>query len=422
MMMLPPELKGISKASGAYLSAAEELHIAELVRSGDARALDKLVRAHIRLVFGVAREFENYGLPKADIVSEGLLGLVDAARRFDPSHGVRFGAYARLWARMRMRRYTLNNRRITRMPTSRNGRRLLAGLRKTQRDLANSTGSWPETATVAEVLGVSVRDVEEVETALSGRDLSHGTDAEHGEFELPMVGASPEEIVADREDIDRTAVVIGAAMRLLTLRERLVVHHRFLIDEPVSLAAVGAMLGVSREWARTLQKTALAKLRAHVERPVRRTELLTKHQCSVSSPPPKPEPVIVAPPPAPPPVELSATQKYNRTWWQSQKAKGLCICGRPAREGLATCGACKMSPEQIAEYRRRVLERGCCPNHPRTPVVAGAANCAVCIDKRRRQAKRRRGDLKSAGLCQICGNERAVGSRCKHCKDKRRQW
>ena len=170
------------------LTAEKELELAHKAAEGSEQAFEALLKSHLRLVLTIAHEFSSYGLPLDELISEGLLGLVEAARRFDPERGVRLAAYAAWWIRAYMRRYTIFNRRIVRTPSSRHGRKLLANLRRTQRELAQQTGEAPDAETVAEVLGVGVRDVEEMEAALSGRDVPCGHDQKAVRSSCPVTG------------------------------------------------------------------------------------------------------------------------------------------------------------------------------------------------------------------------------------------
>ena len=144
------------------LTAEEELRLARDANAGSAQGFERLLKSHLRLVLTIAHEFSTYGLPLEDLVSEGMLGLVEAARRFEHERGVRLAAYAAWWIRAYMRRYTIYNRRIVRTPSSRHGRRLLANLRKTQRALTQQFGERPDADLVAKTLHVGVLDVEEM--------------------------------------------------------------------------------------------------------------------------------------------------------------------------------------------------------------------------------------------------------------------
>lgn len=243
------------------LSAAEETELAFKAREGSEQAFERLLKSHLRLVLTIAHEFSAYGLPLEDLASEGSLGLVEAARRYDPERGVRLAAYAAWWIRAYMRRYTIFNRRIVRTPSSRHGRRLLANLRKTQRELAQREGERPDAEAVAIALGVGVRDVEEMEAALSGRDVPCGFDAEGRAMDLPGDAPTPETVVADHEERERSMYVVRSALRGLSGRERDIVQQRYFGAEGSSLAAIGRGMGLSRERVRQLEHQAQAKLR-----------------------------------------------------------------------------------------------------------------------------------------------------------------
>jgi RNA polymerase sigma-32 factor len=238
------------------VSAEEELRLARLARLGNKPAFEALIRAHLRLVLSMAHEFASYSLPLDELVSEGLLGLVEAARRYDAERGVRLAAYATWWIRAYMRRFTIANRRIVRTPSSRHGRKLLANLRKTQRALTQETGEAPDREKIAAVLGVGVRDVDEMEAALSGRDVPCGPE----EPDASDV-ESPESLVAAAEEHRTSEAALQCALELLNQRERRIVEERYLTDNSASLASLGRELGLSRERVRQIEHRAQDKMR-----------------------------------------------------------------------------------------------------------------------------------------------------------------
>jgi RNA polymerase sigma-32 factor len=258
--MGPETLLRASKHASLLL-AQDEVKLAVQAQEGSGEAFEALLRAHLRLVLTIAREFASYGLPVDDLVSEGLLGLVQAARRFDPTRNVRLAAYAAWWIRAYMRRYTIANRRIVRMPSSRHGRKLLANLRRTQRELTQVHGEPPDAETVAKVLGVPIRDLHEMEGALSGRDIACGSDFENRALELRSEWPSPETQLADSEQRNRSVASLQRALRCLNTRERQIVEQRCLKDPTPSLAAIGRDLGLSRERVRQIERRAHTKLR-----------------------------------------------------------------------------------------------------------------------------------------------------------------
>src|SRR4051794_23077945 len=120
-------------ADAPPLTLEGEQRLARAALRGDAAAFDRLVRSHIRLVFAMAAEYRRFGIPMNELVSEGMLGLVTAARRFDPDRGARLGVYAAHWIRAKLRRFTLNNRRMVGPPSTRRGRALMGSLSRTER-------------------------------------------------------------------------------------------------------------------------------------------------------------------------------------------------------------------------------------------------------------------------------------------------
>jgi RNA polymerase sigma-32 factor len=251
--------KALLKAArhAPLVGAEEEVRLARLAQLGSKPAFEALVRAHLRLVLSMAHEFASYSLPLDELVSEGLLGLVEATRRYDAERGVRLAAYATWWIRAYMRRFTIANRRIVRTPSSRHGRKLLANLRKTQRALQQETGEAPDRETVANVLGVGVRDVDEMEAALSGRDVPCGP-------EEPGIDAdieSPEALVAAAEEQHASGAALHGALSLLNQRERRIVEERYLTESSASLASLGRELGLSRERVRQIEHRAQDKMR-----------------------------------------------------------------------------------------------------------------------------------------------------------------
>ena len=245
--------------SAPVLSAEVEADLARQAQQGSSRASEILLNAHLRLVLTIARDFTRYGVPFEDLVGEGLLALVEASRRFDPERGVRLAAYAAWSIRAYMRRHTLDNRRIVRAPSSRHGRTVLANLRRTQRDLTQACGGPPAPEAVARVLGVGVRDVEEMESALSNRDVSVGPHDKA--LEVPSESPSPETLVAEHEDRQYREGALGRAFESLTARERRILKERYLSGELTSLASIGRELGLSRERVRQLELQAHAKIK-----------------------------------------------------------------------------------------------------------------------------------------------------------------
>jgi RNA polymerase sigma-32 factor len=245
------------------LDAETERRLAAEVQAGSAAALDRLLQAHLRLVRSLARRYEGYGVPSEDLLGEGYLALVEAARRFDPERGARFATYAAWWVRAHLRSHTLDNRRIVGSPSTRAARRIFGRLRATERALTQQLGRTPTRDEVADALGVAPGDVEMVQSSLAARDVALGAREGGRTIDLPDVaGQTPEQRVAQDELRRFQGQAVQRALTRLDAREREIVERRFLDDEPDTLARLGERLGLSRERVRQLERRAQDKLRS----------------------------------------------------------------------------------------------------------------------------------------------------------------
>ena len=250
--------------SAPILDVDAEHRLAVAARTGSRSAHDQLLVAHLRLVLRIARGYVKHGVPYEDLVGDGMVGLAEAAQRFDPERGVRFSAYAAWWIRAHIRRSTLANRRIVATPSTRAARKLIARLRETERALGQQLGRIATREEVAASLGVTADDVGMVDTALRERDVVVG-DVEHGGVELADFDCSPEQLVADAElraDVERA---VGRAVGTLTEREREIVRRRITSEDVDTLNVVGQALGLSRERVRQIESKACEKLRTVLE-------------------------------------------------------------------------------------------------------------------------------------------------------------
>lgn len=251
-------------ASTTLLTADEEARLVRAAHAGDKKALDRLVAAHMRFVFCIADQFMRYGVAFDELVSEGVLGFMEAVHRFDASRGVRLASYAALWIRALLRRYTLHNRRIVRPPSTRAARKVIGNLSRVRRELTQQLGEEPDDTLLARTLGVSVSDVQEVDGVMRKRDvLCDGQDVA-GATELASVLPSPEAVAADREIAARRSVAIAHALAQLNPREQHIVAQRSLGDTPRKLEDIGSELGVSRERVRQIQNEAFAKMKVEL--------------------------------------------------------------------------------------------------------------------------------------------------------------
>ncbi len=257
-----------------YLERDEEHELALRWREDrDQAALDRLTSAHMRLVVAIAARFRNFGLPMGDLIQEGHVGLLEAAARFEPDRDVRFSTYATWWIRASIQDYILRNWSIVRGGTSSSQKSLFFNLRRLRARLAQTSDQRPRRmifAEIAEALGVSVSDVEVMDSRLSAPDTSlnaplHETDgdtATSNRQDFLIDGAAlPDEAVGDEVDRERRTIWLHSALNVLNERELRIVSERRLRDEGATLEELGESLGISKERVRQIENRALEKLR-----------------------------------------------------------------------------------------------------------------------------------------------------------------
>ena len=256
-----------------YLERDEEHELAVRWREErDQAALDRLASAHMRLVVAIAARFRNFGLPMGDLIQEGHVGLLEAAARFEPDRQVRFSTYATWWIRASIQDYILRNWSIVRGGTSSSQKSLFFNLRRLRARLAQSSDQRPRRAVfaeIAEALGVSVGDVEVMDSRLSAPDTSlnaplHETDTDNASNRQDFLvdGAPlPDETVGDEVDRERRTIWLRSALTVLNERELRIVRERRLRDEGATLEELGESLGISKERVRQIENRALEKLR-----------------------------------------------------------------------------------------------------------------------------------------------------------------
>ncbi|MCZ6860096.1 MAG: RNA polymerase factor sigma-32 [Alphaproteobacteria bacterium] len=236
----------------------------------DESALHGLVEAHARLVVRIAAGFRGSGLPMADLVQEGNIGLMDAAERFDPERNVRYSTYATWWIVAAIQNYILRNSSIVRAATTPKQRRLFFNLRRLRaRHAARFDGrlSTDEREIIAEKLGVSVIDVERMEAHVGKSDQSLNSPiGEEDAIEqidlLADTSPSPEDISSATSSKQARSEWVNQALERLTPRERQIIASRFLKDRRNTLAEIGESFGVSKERIRQIEGRALKKMRA----------------------------------------------------------------------------------------------------------------------------------------------------------------
>jgi len=255
-----------------FLSREDEYALAVQWRqAGDQRALDRLTRAHMRLVMAIAARFRNYGLSPQDLVQEGHVGLLEAAARFDPEREVRFSTYATWWIRASIQDFVLRNWSIVRGGTSSAQKALFFNLRRLKARIAEQAEGQPGLDIQAEIaarVGVSRGDVVAMEARLSGPDFSlnapvsdeESGSADRGDF-FADTAALPDEVVGEAIDGERRYEWLQSALTVLSERELRILRERRLSDDGETLEALGTKLGISKERVRQIENRALEKLK-----------------------------------------------------------------------------------------------------------------------------------------------------------------
>lgn len=252
------------------LSLEEEQRLARAWQEGqDVDAARRLVLSHLRVVVSVARHYLGYGLPHADLIQEGNVGLMKAVKRFDPDRGVRLVSFALHWIRAEIHEYVLRNWRLVKVATTKSQRKLFFNLRSLKQSLAALT--LKEADAVARELNVSRADVLEMEMRLSGNDLSIDPAPDDGEEGYSPIAylASPEENPAQKLEREQTERLrhngLSAALENLDERSRRIIRARWLTEgEASTLHELAAEYGVSAERIRQIEARALQKMRAAI--------------------------------------------------------------------------------------------------------------------------------------------------------------
>jgi len=251
------------------LTADEEKALAErFYYENDLQAARELVLSHLRFVVHLARSYRGYGLPLADLIQEGNLGLMKAVKRFNPEVGVRLISFAVHWIKAEMHEFILRNWRIVKVATTKAQRKLFFNLRSSKKRLAWLTQE--ETRTMASELGVSEEEVTRMEGRMASSDLSFDglaadDDEEGGSLApvhyLELEGADPAELVAEEDDKSMALEKLGAALTVLDDRSRDIIQRRWLDDGKSTLHDLAGKYQVSAERIRQIEKNAMQKLK-----------------------------------------------------------------------------------------------------------------------------------------------------------------
>jgi RNA polymerase sigma-32 factor len=248
------------------LTEEEEFRLATRFRENEDRdAARQLVLSHLRLVISIARGYLGYGLPHADLIQEGNIGLMKAVKRFDPSRGVRLVSFAMHWIKAEIHEYILKNWRLVKVATTKAQRKLFFNLRSLKP--GSETLTPAQVADVAHQLSVKPEDVVEMETRLGGHDLALEANGDEDEAFAPIAylednRSEPTRVLESRARDHLQSEGLSTALAGLDERSRRIVEARWLCDDPATLHELAAEFGVSAERIRQIETKAMQKMRA----------------------------------------------------------------------------------------------------------------------------------------------------------------
>jgi RNA polymerase sigma-32 factor len=249
------------------LTQEEELQLARSLRDeGSIDAARQLVLSHLRLVVAIARGYKGYGLPQADLIQEGNIGLMKAVKRFDPERGVRLVSFAVHWIKAEIHEFILRNWRLVKIATTKAQRKLFFNLRSMKQAL--DTMSQEEVAEVARQLNVKPEEVVEMETRFSGRDISleplSEDDSEEAFSPIAYLtdGSEPSHVLENEQTMRLRGEGLEQALGSLDARSRHIIEARWLREkDTATLHELADELGVSAERVRQIEAKAMQKLR-----------------------------------------------------------------------------------------------------------------------------------------------------------------
>ena len=251
------------------LESEEEFILAKKWRDEmDPEALHRLVSSHLRLVGKIAKGYRGYGLPMAELISEGHIGMMQALKRFDPEKGFRLSTYAMWWIKAHMQQFILNSWSLVKIGTTPQQRKLFFNWRKLKTALGVSDSTYLDDASrshIAEKLQVSHKEIDEMNSRLSQPDHSlNVTTSQEGEGQwqdLLMDEAQDQEAaLLHKDELDKRRKVLEQSLGILNPREHEILKRRRLMEPPETLENLSQDLSISRERVRQIEVRAFEKL------------------------------------------------------------------------------------------------------------------------------------------------------------------
>ena len=255
----------------AILTPEEEKRLAEdLYYRNDLEAARQLVMALLRFVVHIARGYSGYGLPQADLIQEGNVGLMKAVRKFNPEVGVRLISFAVHWIKSEMHEYIIKNWKIVKVATTKAQRKLFFNLRSQKKELNWLTDD--EIKTISDELGVDEKSVKEMESRLSSTDMSFDPPTEANDEEASFSPAGfladetkdPADLIEREDSEEYSHELLHKALSALDSRSKEILIDRWLQDQKLTLHELADKYGVSAERIRQIEKAAMEKVKSYI--------------------------------------------------------------------------------------------------------------------------------------------------------------
>lgn len=272
---MPTHLTAPGVNLGAYINTVHQIPILtgeqeqELAHryydQGDLEAAQLLVMSHLRFVIHIARSYSGYGLNQADLIQEGNLGLMKAVKRFDPNKNVRLVSFAVHWIKAEIHEFVIKNWRIVKVATTKAHRKLFFNLRSLKKSSNQLT--LDEAKSIASDLGVTVKQVFEMESRLTSYDASfelQDSDDDDGRYAPQLFledGYDPAQVVEDNDWEENTTTALVSAMDELDERSRDIITQRWLAEQKSTLHELAAQYNISAERVRQIEKNAMDKIK-----------------------------------------------------------------------------------------------------------------------------------------------------------------
>ena len=272
---MPTHLSAPGVNLGAYINTVHQIPILTTTQEqelahryydeGDVEAARLLVMSHLRFVIHIARSYSGYGLPQADLIQEGNLGLMKAVKRFDPNKGVRLVSFAVHWIKAEIHEFVIRNWRIVKVATTKAHRKLFFNLRSLKK--TNNQLTLEEADAIANDLNVTRKQVLEMESRLTSYDASfeaQSSDDDEGRYAPQLFledGIDPAEMVEEADWEENNSSALIAAMDTLDERSRDIVEQRWLSEQKSTLHELAAVYDISAERVRQIEKNAMDKIR-----------------------------------------------------------------------------------------------------------------------------------------------------------------